>query len=369
MGRQLHSGPQGIERRGGGPQQSRAVAAHAAAVGVSGALSFGVAGAVNAWLGWQVALVPGALGAASAFVLRTGLPCRPHRSGAAGVRAGGLLDFPAILRNRSAIAYSVAVLRAHLGMSALRGGSSHSSHRRGPDSGRGRRSRPATVASVMALSAWASVWGNELASSIRCRRVHPGTMLIRSALGRGLASGGAAVRGVSRSFCCTRMLIWSGLLFSDGGECRYRASQAGGGATCSAHSTTSLCRRLSGAAAPSAARDSRGASYARPVGDGRSASGGRRFAPAALGSAPKVFGDGCALRISPAIEVRRRPPPQQPFSLLHADARRPVKTCRSRHDPLREPRWAAAPVPRDSHYSIRSRREHRGDPDLRRRAG
>jgi MFS family permease len=36
-----------------GPQQSRAVAAHAAAVGVSGALSFGVAGAVNAWLGWQ----------------------------------------------------------------------------------------------------------------------------------------------------------------------------------------------------------------------------------------------------------------------------------------------------------------------------
>jgi len=34
-----------------GQQQSRAVAAHAAAVGVSGALSFGVAGAVNAWLG------------------------------------------------------------------------------------------------------------------------------------------------------------------------------------------------------------------------------------------------------------------------------------------------------------------------------
>jgi len=34
-----------------GQQQSRAVAAHAAAVGVSGALSFGVAGAANAWLG------------------------------------------------------------------------------------------------------------------------------------------------------------------------------------------------------------------------------------------------------------------------------------------------------------------------------
>jgi len=34
-----------------GPHQSRAVAAHAAAVGISGALSFAVAGAVSAWLG------------------------------------------------------------------------------------------------------------------------------------------------------------------------------------------------------------------------------------------------------------------------------------------------------------------------------
>src|SRR5216110_1596681 len=51
-----------------GAQQSRAVAAHAAAVGVSGALSFGVAGAVHAWLGRHWALVPGALGAALAFV-------------------------------------------------------------------------------------------------------------------------------------------------------------------------------------------------------------------------------------------------------------------------------------------------------------
>jgi len=75
-----------------GPQQSRAVAAHAAAVGVSGALSFGIAGAVNAWLGWQWALVPGALGAALAFVLvLVGLPARPLRA-APGPRAA-LLDF------------------------------------------------------------------------------------------------------------------------------------------------------------------------------------------------------------------------------------------------------------------------------------
>ena len=71
-----------------GPQQSRAVAAHAAAVGVSGALSFGVAGAVNAWLGWHWALVPGALGAALAFVLVLVGPAVPAlRAPLAGPRA------------------------------------------------------------------------------------------------------------------------------------------------------------------------------------------------------------------------------------------------------------------------------------------
>src|SRR5262245_45196976 len=68
-----------------GAQQSRAVAAHAAAVGVSGALSFGVTGVVNAWLGWQWALVPGAVGAALAFVIvLIGLPGRALVPPAAG---------------------------------------------------------------------------------------------------------------------------------------------------------------------------------------------------------------------------------------------------------------------------------------------
>src|SRR5438445_707984 len=103
-----------------GPQQSRAVAAHAAAVGVSGALSFGIAGAVNAWLGWQWALAPGALGAALAFVLvLVGLPARPLPA-APGPR-GALLDFRPVLRNRSALAYSIAYCVHTWEMSALRG--------------------------------------------------------------------------------------------------------------------------------------------------------------------------------------------------------------------------------------------------------
>src|SRR5881397_663584 len=102
-----------------GPQQSRAVAAHAAAVGVSGALSFGIAGAVNVWLGWQWALVPGALGPALAFALvMIGLPARPPRA-SSGPRAA-LLDFRPILRNRSALAYSLAYCVHTWEMSALR---------------------------------------------------------------------------------------------------------------------------------------------------------------------------------------------------------------------------------------------------------
>ena len=88
-----------------GPGQSRAVAAHAAAVGVSAALSFGVAGAVNAWLGWRWALVPGALGAVLAFLfVLIGLPARAPRP-SAGPRPA-LLDFRPVLRNRSALAAS-----------------------------------------------------------------------------------------------------------------------------------------------------------------------------------------------------------------------------------------------------------------------
>src|SRR5262249_39693090 len=95
-----------------GPQQSRAVAAHAAAVGVSGA--------VTAWLGWHWALVPGALGAALAFVLAlVGLPSRPPQTLSGPRRA--LLDFRPVLHNRSALAYSAAYCVHTWEMSALRG--------------------------------------------------------------------------------------------------------------------------------------------------------------------------------------------------------------------------------------------------------
>jgi MFS family permease len=194
-----------------GPQLSRAVAAHAAAVGVSGALSFGIAGAVNAWGGWRWALVPGALGAALAFVLvLVGLPSRPLRAAAGAPSA--LLDFRPVLRNRSALAYSVAYCVHTWEMSALRGwvvAFLTFVAARTPDAWS--PLAPATVASVMGLlGVWASVWGNELAIRVGRRRFILGTMLASGALGAVIGfSAALPYAGAAALVLLYAMLIWS----------------------------------------------------------------------------------------------------------------------------------------------------------------
>jgi MFS family permease len=194
-----------------GPRLSRAVAAHAAAVGVSGALSFGIAGAVNAWLGWQWALVPGAGGATLAFVLvLVGLPARAPRR--AVERGGALLDFRPILRNRSALAYSVAYGVHTWEMSALRAwvvtfltfaGAQHA--------GSWTPVAPATVASVMGLlGVWASIWGNELAIRFGRRRFIVGTMLASAAMAALIGFSAALPYAVAAALVLAyAMLIWS----------------------------------------------------------------------------------------------------------------------------------------------------------------
>jgi MFS family permease len=217
-----------------GPQQSRAVAAHAAAVGVSGALSFGVAGAVNAWLGWQWALVPGALGAALAFVLvLVGLPARPPRPSTAA--RGALLDFRPILRNRSALAYSLAYCVHTWEMSALRAWVvTFLTFAAAQGGGAWTPLAPATVASVMGLlGVWASVWGNELAIRFGRRRFILGTMLASAAMA-GVVGFSAALpyAGAAAIVLVYAMLIWSLTAGSAGSAAPGRR-----GATLAVHST------------------------------------------------------------------------------------------------------------------------------------
>ena len=222
-----------------GPQQSRAVAAHAAAVGISGALSFGVAGAVNVRLGWQWALVPGALGAALAFALvLIGLPARPPRT-SSGPRAA-LLDFRPVLRNRSALAYSLAYCVHTWEMSALRAWVVTFLTFAAAQSAAGTWVvlAPATVASVMGLlGVWASVWGNELAIRFGRRRFILGTMFASAAMA-GVIGFSAALpyAGAAALILVYAMLIWSDSSSLTAGSAG-SAEPGRRGATLAVHST------------------------------------------------------------------------------------------------------------------------------------
>jgi MFS family permease len=221
-----------------GAQQSRAVAAHAAAVGVSGALSFGVAGVVDTWLGWQWAVASGALGAALAFVLVViGVPARaPHAS---TEHRGALLDFRPILRNRSALAYSLAYCVHTWEMSALRAWVvTFLTFAAAQNAGTWTPIAPATVASVMGLcGVWASVWGNELSIRFGRRRFILGTMLASAAMA-GVIGFTAALpyAGAAALVLVYAMLIWwdsSSLTAGSAGS----AEPGRRGATLAVHST------------------------------------------------------------------------------------------------------------------------------------
>ncbi len=89
-----------------GASQSRAVAFHAASIGISGSLSFMIAGVVTTWFDWQVAFMAGALGTLGALcVAAAGFPRSPPVRGKTPNTR--LLDFRPVLKNRSVMAYAI----------------------------------------------------------------------------------------------------------------------------------------------------------------------------------------------------------------------------------------------------------------------
>jgi len=144
-----------------GKEQSRWVAAHAAAVGISGALSFLVAGVVAEVFGWRAAMMVGAAGAVIAFALMAILveAKAPERG-----EARALLDFRPVLKNRAALAFSIGYLVHTWEMSALRGWTVTFLTAAGAGSGISAWATPAAIATAMGfLGVWSSVLGNEAA--------------------------------------------------------------------------------------------------------------------------------------------------------------------------------------------------------------
>lgn len=101
-----------------GAAQSRAVSWHAAGVGVSGALSFLVAGLVEALAGAEAAFLAVGIAAAGGFGIA--LAAMPAAPPPAGARRGALLDVRPVLRNRRAMAWIAGYTVHTWEMAALR---------------------------------------------------------------------------------------------------------------------------------------------------------------------------------------------------------------------------------------------------------
>ena len=143
---------------------SRAVAGHAASIGIAGAISFVFAGTLGRWLGWRGAFAAAGVAAMIAWliVLRWA-PARERRPAAAP--SGALFDFRPVLRNRSAMAYAVAYCAHTWEMNALRGWAvAFLAYVAATTEDGSAWIGPTAVAMTMGLvGTWASVAGNEAA--------------------------------------------------------------------------------------------------------------------------------------------------------------------------------------------------------------
>jgi predicted MFS family arabinose efflux permease len=97
---------------------SRAVTGHAASIGISGAASYVLGELLAEAFGWRYAFASAGLTAAVAWLtVALAVPVRP----APAKTSAALFDFRPVLRNRSALAYSLAYCVHTLEMNALRG--------------------------------------------------------------------------------------------------------------------------------------------------------------------------------------------------------------------------------------------------------
>ena len=167
---------------------SRAVAAHAAGIGISGALSFATGDLIAQLAGWHSAFLAAGTSAALAWIMvAAAVPGRRPAPRPAG-DGGMLFDFRPVLRNRSAMAYAIAYCVHTLEMNALRGWAVAFLAYVAASSGMaGSAISPTWVATGFALlGTAASVAGNEAAIRLGRRRlIHvamAGSAIIATAL-------------------------------------------------------------------------------------------------------------------------------------------------------------------------------------------
>ena len=191
---------------------SRAVAGHAAGIGIAGAASFLLAGALAGWVGWRGAFGGAAACAAAAWLMVFVFVPRRLRASEAP-RGGALFDFRPVLRNRSAMAYAVAYCVHTWEMNAVRGWAVAflawvASTTAEPRAWLG----PTVVATIMGLvGTWASVAGNEV--SIRLGRQRLVRLAMTSCVACGAVIGFLGAR--SYPLAAALVLVYALLIWLD----------------------------------------------------------------------------------------------------------------------------------------------------------
>ncbi|MEX2642226.1 MAG: MFS transporter [Acetobacterales bacterium] len=194
-----------------GRLMSRAVAGHAASIGIAGAVSFLFADTVAGLLGWRAAFLIAAASAAGGWAIALLFaPWQEKR--APQENPPGLFDFGPVFRNRAAMAYSVAYCVHTWEMNALRGWGVAFLAWVAAHHGATPWLAPAAVLTATALlGVGASVAGNEAA--IRLGRVR----LVRLAMALSILFGAAIgfTGGLSYSLAAALLVCWGIVIWLD----------------------------------------------------------------------------------------------------------------------------------------------------------
>ncbi len=194
-----------------GPQQSRGVAFHAGSVGVSGAASFIIASTIATWYGWRWGIAFGGVCALLDFLIMAFLLPRREPKKTEDKQAG-LLDFRPVLRNRSALAYSLGYCFHTWEMNALRAWVvTFLTFALATAGGETILLAPAAIATVLSLAGvWASVSGNEVARRIGRRRFIICVMLASMSVAAVIGFTSAVSYELAAGLCIVYgILIWA----------------------------------------------------------------------------------------------------------------------------------------------------------------
>jgi MFS family permease len=194
-----------------GPAQSRAVAFHAASIGIGGSLSFVLAGWAADIISWQAAFQLSAAGSFLALLVMAFLV--PGRQPQAPDDHGWLAAFLRAFRNKSAIAYSLGYCVHTWEMFTLRSWVvTFLVFTAAQGDGQVNFLIPTTVAMLMELTGTAaSVIGNEFAIRVGRRRWILTVMLASMVLGAIVGFSAGAGYGAAATVC----LLYNMLIYAD----------------------------------------------------------------------------------------------------------------------------------------------------------